>query len=183
MRMFTATVLAALLLAGCTSPKAHNPAGETSSPAVTQSPASATATSTPNATPAHMVRLSREQAARLYIRLVHPFNRASQAAGLAENYRLPIRQFRADGRAYIAGVKAFDRKAPAVLWPRNTEPYIKAMVSTDHVAAIKCVRAEMRQRTYARVDSVAKSNSDCQAQANASNATMIRARLGLPPPK
>jgi hypothetical protein len=56
------------------------------------------------------------------------------------------------------------------------------MVSTDHIAAIRCVRAELRQRTYAGVDSVAKSNSDCQAQANASNATMIRARLGLPPP-
>ena len=181
MRVFIATVLTALLFAGCTSPKTHNPAGDTGSPAVTQSPASATATITPSATPAHMVRLSREQAARLYIQLVDPFNRASEAAGLAENYRLPISQFRADGRAYIAGVKAFDRKALAVLWPQNIEPYIEAMVSTDHVAAIKCVRTEIRQRTYAGVDSVAKSNSDCQAQANASNATMIRARLGLPP--
>ena len=72
-----------------------------------------------------MVRLSREQAARLYIQLVDPFNRASEAAGLAENYRLPISQFRADGRAYIAGVKAFDRKALAVLWPQNIEPYIE----------------------------------------------------------
>jgi hypothetical protein len=182
MRVFIATVLAALLFAGCTSPRAHNPAGDTSSPAVTQSPASATATITPNATPAHMVRLSREQAARLYIQLVDPYNRASDAAGHAKNDRLPISHFRADGRAYIAGVKAFDRKALEVLWPQNIEPYIKAMVSTDHIAAIRCVRAELRQRTYAGVDSVAKSNSDCQAQANASNATMIRARLGLPPP-
>jgi hypothetical protein len=181
MKVFIATVLAALLFAGCASPKAHNPVGDTGSPAVTQSPPSASAVVTPSATPAHMVRLSREQAARLYIRLVHPFNRASQAASLAENHRLPLSQFRADGRAYIAGVKAFDRKALVVLWPRNIEPYIKAMVSTDHVAAIKCVRAEMRQRTYAGVHSVAKSNSDCQAQADASNATMIRARLGLPP--
>ena len=181
MRVFIATVLTALLFAGCTSPKADTPAGDTSSPAVTQSPPSATAVVTPSATPAHLVRLSREQAARLYIQLVEPFNRASDEASLAESYRLRINQFRADGRAYIAGVKAFDRKALAVLWPKNIEPYIEAMVGTDHVAAIRCVRAELRQRTYAGVDSVAKSNSDCHAQANASNATMIRARLGLPP--
>src|SRR5690242_994730 len=157
MRVFIATVLAALLFAGCTSPRAHNPDGDTSSPAVTQSPPSASAVVTPSATPAHTVRLSREQAARLYIRLVDPFNRASEAASLAENHRLPISQFRADGRAYIAGVKAFDRKALEVLWPRNIEPYIKAMVSIVHVVAIRCVRTEMRQRTYAGVDSVAKS--------------------------
>ena len=182
MKVFIAAALVALLLAGCTSHRTRTSAGNTGSPAVTQSPPSATAVVMPSATPAHMVRLSREQAARLYIRLVDPFNRASEAAGLAKSYRLRISQFRADGRAYIAGVKAFDRKALAVLWPKNIEPYIEAMVSTDHVAAIKCVRAEMRQRTYAGVDSVAKSNSDCQAQANATNATMIRARLGLPPP-
>jgi hypothetical protein len=129
-----------------------------------------------------MLRLSYEQAARLYLQLVDPFNDASEAAAYAKNSRVPMTDFRADGRAYIAGVKAFDRKALEVRWPQNIEPHIKAMVNIDHRAAIKCVRAEIRQRTYAGVDAVAKSNSDCRAQANATNAIAIRARLGLPPP-
>lgn len=127
------------------------------------------------------MRLSYEQAGRLYLQLVDPFNDASGAAAYAKNARVPMSDFRADGRAYIAGVKAFDRKALQVRWPSNIEPYIKAMVTIDHRAVLKCVRAQISQRTYAGVDAVAKANSDCQAQANATNATTIRARLGLPP--
>jgi hypothetical protein len=180
MRRAVIAVLAGLLAAGC-SAGGHQAASPPShSPAASSAPAS-TAAPSPSVTATPRQRMTRKEAARAYVRIWDPSNRDVDRANTDEQDRAPFSQFRADLRAFVADMKVGNHEMAALLWPRNVEPYVKAMLLTYSPAQISCTRAQVQARSYAASDTVYYTNADCQAIDSSNLPNTIRSRLGLPP--
>jgi hypothetical protein len=181
MKALIAVALAALAVAGCSSSTSHPAAGHTSAvsaPNPTIAPSSVAPSPSPS--PTSTARLTKRQARRAYTEIADPSNRLLNAAGQDYTDRVPFVQYRRDERAYIASLLEAAAKLAAVRWPARVEPYIRAMISTDVQADIRCTQDQLRAHSYAQADSINLSSQDCTAAQNTSNADTIWSMLGLP---
>jgi hypothetical protein len=173
--LIAVAVLAAQALAGCSSGSASHPATH----AAPSSPAAAPSSAAPSPSPASAAVLTRHQAARAYTEIVDPSNRAGDTVNQDQTDRVPMAQFHADARAYLAALKVTAARLAAVRWPARVEPYIHAMLTTDVQADFRCYRELRAATSYSQVNSLSF-NQDCTAVENTSNADTIRSLLGLP---
>jgi hypothetical protein len=178
MKYLVAVALAALAVAGCSSSTSHPAAGHTSAVSA-PNPTAAPSSAAPSPLPASTARLTKRQARRAYTEIVDPSNRLLNAVNQDETDRVPLAQFRQDERALTASLRTMAAKLAAVRWPARVEPYVRAMLSTDVQADIRCDQDEARAKTYAQADAISY-NQDCTAANTTSNADTIRSMLGLP---
>jgi hypothetical protein len=178
MKYLIAVALAVLAVAGCSSSASHPAAGHTSAVSA-PNPTTAPSSAAPSPSPASTARLTKSQARRAYTEIVDPSNRANNAVGQDYTDRVPLAQYRRDLRAYVAATLTMAAKLGALRWPARVEPYLRAMLSTDVQASIRCARDEMRAHSYGQVDAI-NSNQDCTEAQNTTNADTIRSLLGLP---
>jgi len=177
----TAILAAVITLAACGS-GGHPAATVTRTvTAVPSSPSPAGATASPSPSPSATARLTRKQAARLYVRIVDPMNRSLDAYQTDGSDNAPWQQFVADVRTFIRNETRAQHQLLAVRWPVRVEPYVRAMVTTDLAAGERCAREMIAAGSYATVTNVTSYNADCTATNNDANATQIRSLLGLPP--
>jgi hypothetical protein len=133
-----------------------------------------------SSSPSPAARLTRHQAAQAYAAIVHPANRADDAAGQDATDKAPFSQFLRDNGQSITLTRRAARQLAAVRWPRSVQPYITAILNTDVPAQIRCAEALQASRNYAQVQTVADPNQACAAAQNTDNADQIRTLLGLP---
>lgn len=170
---------AAALLAGCgggthqtaTTPSPHTPAPATTSAAATPSPPPVS----------HPAKLTVRQAARAYVRIVDPPNRASDTVNTDSTDNLPFSQVRADILTEIRAWRTAGRQLGAIRWPGRVQPYVTAMRLTFIRAAIRCLGAEAAAGSNSNMSTVSYSNQDCVAVQSNTDADTIRSRLNLPP--
>lgn len=160
-----------VVIAGCGSsastPAAHAPA---TSPAVTPSSVA------PSPSPTSTAKLTISQARRVYVRIVDPSNRILDAITQDYTDQVPMAQFRHDQLASIVAL----RKLAAVRWPARVGPYVRAMLSTDVVADIRCARDQEKVSGY-NPDEYRPYGQACTAAQNTNNADTIRSLLHFPP--
>lgn len=140
MRPLLLTALVAVLVAGCT-PAADQDAAAgppaAVSTAVTPAPSTAPTTTTPAA-------LSKAQAARRYLRIVKPYNRALEALEKAINAGQPIPRLRRLAAAALTASKIELRDLRAARWPS----VVRGPVN-DLVRAIRVGLADWRRASEA----------------------------------
>jgi hypothetical protein len=145
----TAILAAVITLAACGS-GGHPAATVTRTvTAVPSSPSPTAATASPSPSPSSTARLTRKQAARLYVRIIDPMNRSQDALQTDGSDNAPWRQFVADVRTDIRNETRAQHQLLAVRWPVRVEPYVRAMVTTDLTAPLPRTAARMPPRSAA----------------------------------
>jgi hypothetical protein len=173
--------MAVLAVAGCSSSTSHPAAGHTSAvsaPNPTAAPSSAAPSPSPS--PASTARLTKRQARRAYGEIVDPYDRATNTVNQDYTDGVPFLQFRRDVRAEMASLRVMTAKLAAVRWPARIEPYVRAMLSTDMQANLRCIQDELKGHSVGQVESIHNSSQNCTEGQNTSNADTIRSMLGLP---
>jgi hypothetical protein len=172
---------AALTAAGCAS-TAHV---TKTAPAASAAPAATQAATTPSPaptaapTPAATARMTRKEAAAVYVAIVDPANRANDALDRDWTDRAPWSQYVADSRAYVRAARREERQLAAARWPARVQPYITSMLLTLEPAVIRCVRQQAAAGSYAAADNASYSQ-DCTAANDNTDPDTIRSMLGLP---
>jgi hypothetical protein len=172
----TITVLAAagLLAAGC----------GTSAPATTAPATTAPATTAPATTaPPTQAPLTVPEAAKLYLRLVAPANRAEAVVNYdAKAYpQVSFAQYVRDDKRWLAQVQAQAARLRSVRWPASVQPYITAMLLTFEPATRACFTAEDNAPSQQAGIRVQQTSPSCRVSLKSDLPAEVRRALHLPP--
>ncbi len=136
-----AVALGAALIAGCSTtgaPAPQLPSPTSAAASVSAAAAAPAATPTPQGPP-----LTMKQAGRLFAQIMSPLDQAISVFQADINNQPPFSQFKADGRALIAAVRASEGQLAGANWPAQVQPDITTMMTTYEPAEIACAQAQI----------------------------------------
>jgi len=166
------TALAAMLIAGCSSPAA--PAPPQSAPSASAAATSAAIT-IPQGPP-----LTIKQAGRLFAQIMGPLDQAIGVFQADINNKPPFSRFVADGHAVVAAVRVSQGKFAAANWPAQVQPDITSMMTSYEPAEIACVQAQINAGSYAAALNADETNLQCGVTNQDETVSAIRAILNIP---
>jgi hypothetical protein len=125
--------------------------------------------------------LTKQEAARVYLRLVGPVNAIADALNLDTRKAAPFSQYLSDTRRLISVLTTFNGELNSYRWPTGVQRYITSLVTTENAAAIACAQAQLSATGYNLVEVIDVTNRQCQAYRNLAPTVQdkIRAALGL----
>jgi hypothetical protein len=182
-RNLAGAVVAAALLAACSSSPHSSPAAAShpAASAATRSPAAGASRSPAAGAPAATTPagstaagpLTMKQAKATYARIVGPGNALANKLGDAASGTAPFGEFRSDALAYVSELRAEIGKLQAVQWPAQAQSRINALIKTTYPADIGCLHAVAAAGSTAAAQAVSNSNKDCQVADNSSIPTSL----------
>ncbi len=190
-RNAAAAVVAAALLAACSSGPHGSPSaasapsasaagrsaaagtggfpgpGASGSPAVT-SPAGSTSAGA----------LTMRQAELAYVRIVRPGSALFSKLSSAASGTAPFSQFRTKALAYVRELRAEIGKFRAVRWPGKVRSRISTLIATTYASDIGCLQAQAAAGSFTGVESVSNTNQDCTVAENSSIPASLQSMPG-----
>ena len=175
-----AATLGTALIAGCstTGTPAAPPLPSATSVAA---PASVSAAAAPSATPTPQgPPLTMKQAGRLFAQIMAPLDKTIGVFQADINSQPPFSQFKADGHAVIAALRASEGQLGAANWPSQVQPDITTMMTTYEPAEIACAQAQINAGSYAAALNADEANVQCGEANQDESVSEIRTVLNIP---
>jgi len=174
-----AVALGALLTGGCSATSApappQLPPATSAAASVSGAAAAPAATPTPRGPP-----LTMKQAGRLFAQIMAPLNQAIGVFQADVSNQPPFSQFKVDGRAVIAAVRASEGQLAAANWPSQVQPDITTMMTTYEPAEIACTQAQINAGSYDDAVNADEANIQCGEANQDESVSEIRTVLNIP---